>query len=172
VVRAFSGAGGLQASFAGLGTDFQQGVYVAAGAMQVFDASAQDDGYEENDNSSQAADLGTLTAMTSLGGLRLQDEADWFRFRLNGTGTASSTVRIEFQHALGDVDMGLYNSSGTLVRRSDGISNSEQVWLNGLPAGDYLVHVYGYQGVHNPEYSLSINPGLVGLGAAAATCCT
>ena len=43
---------------------------------------------------------------------------------------------------------------------ADGSGNSEQISLNGLAAGTYRIHVYGYQGVLNPSYSLQISPGI------------
>ena len=54
--------------------------------------------------------------------------------------------------------MAVYKSNGTtLVGLSDGTANRESVSLKGQPAGVYYVKVYGYQGVANPNYTLTIN---------------
>jgi hypothetical protein len=66
---------------------------------------------------------------------------------------------MQFQHVQGDLDMRLYNSAGTQIRISDSDTNEERVSLVGLAAGTYSLQVYGYQGVHNPNYTLDLNPG-------------
>lgn len=117
-----------------------------------------DDNYENNDTRATAANLGTLNASRTLNRLVMRDAGDWFRFTTTGTGTSNSGVTINFSHAQGDLDMRLFNSSGTLLRRSEGTGNSETVSLNGLPAGTYFVRVYGYQGAFNPDYSMTLTP--------------
>jgi hypothetical protein len=119
-----------------------------------------DDRYEDNDSPSQAADLGTLTATTALTNLAMYDQADWFRFTMSGSGTSSHAVSISFQHSQGDLDMVLYNASGTRLRSSCGIGNGETISLNGLVSGTYSIHIYGYRGAFNPSYSLTINPAV------------
>jgi hypothetical protein len=118
-----------------------------------------DDAHEDNDTQAQASDLGTVTGRRTVTGLVMADSADWFRFTLNQAGTKSQTVAIQFQHSQGDLDLRLYNAAGTLVRVSDGVGNEERVSLDGLAAGPYSIHVYGYQGVQNPSYTLDINLG-------------
>lgn len=117
-----------------------------------------DDAFEENDTRSTAYNLGTLTAQQTWTGLKMADSQDWYKFSTTGTGTTSSQVQISFTHTEGDLDLRLYNSSGTEIRRSDGSTNTETVSLNGLAAGTYYAQVYGYNGVFNPDYTLTINP--------------
>ena len=71
---------------------------------------------------------------------------------------ARSTVSISFSNSQGNLQLGLYNSAGTLLASSLTTGNSETVSLNGLAAGTYFVKVFGLNGALNPNYSLTINP--------------
>jgi len=117
-----------------------------------------DDALEPNDTRGTAANLGTLTAATTRTQLVMADSNDWYRFTTTTTGTSSSAVSLSFTHALGDIDMELYNAAGQRLRISNSITNSERVSLSGLSAGTYFVRVYGYLGAMNPDYSLTVTP--------------
>jgi hypothetical protein len=122
-------------------------------------AALTDDRFENNDSLGSATNLGTISATQSVPGLVMADSADWFRFATTTTGTTSDSVSISFLHAQGDLDMYLYNANGQSLRGSTGVGNSETISLNGLAAGTYYLRVYGYRGVFNPSYSLTLNRG-------------
>lgn len=126
-----------------------------------------DDSFEENDSLAQASNLGSLSARRVLNNLVMADASDWFRFSMSSSGSTTDYVSISFTHAQGDLDLRLYDASGTLIRYSDSVSNTERVSLNGLTAGTYYVQVYGYRGVFNPSYTLDIQPG-AGAGPSAS----
>lgn len=151
-------AGDLKASLAGLA-----GLSAAGSGRSASAAALVDDSYEENDSRSTSFNLGTLTASAAISNLVMADTADWFRFATTATGTSNDNVGISFTHALGDIDLALYNSAGYRVRLSQGVTNSELVSLNGLAAGTYFIRVYGYLGATNPSYSLNINPPRTGI---------
>ena len=117
-----------------------------------------DDGYEENDSLSRAANLGPLTAQRTVSNLVMADAADWFSFSTATAGTAAQSVSIRFQNAQGDLDLELYNAGGQMVRISNATGDVETVSLDGLGAGTYYVRAYGYQGATNPNYTLTISP--------------
>jgi len=117
-----------------------------------------DDNSENNDTRATARALGTLSSVTTLTNRRMLDAADWYSFRTTRAGTASDFVQITFTHALGDLDIQLYNANGTRLATADGSGNSERISLNGRAAGTYFVRAYGYQGAHNPNYTLTIDP--------------
>jgi hypothetical protein len=117
-----------------------------------------DDTFEENDSPAEVVELGPLTGLRTEAGLVMADNADWFRFRMVGPGAATNFVRINFQHVQGDLDLIVYNLGLAEVGRSTGITDAEQVSLHGLDRGIYYVKIYGYQGAHNPSYTLQINP--------------
>ncbi len=121
-------------------------------------APTPDDAYENNDTFTTASQLGTLTASRTISNLVMADTGDWFRFTLSTAGTSASNVRINFQHAQGDLDLELYSPSGSRIRFSDDAANSEQISFNGLAAGIYTVRVLGYQGARNPNYSMILTP--------------
>lgn len=121
-------------------------------------STVTDDAYEENDSLAAAYNLGTLTSTRQITGLQMRDSADWFRFTTSFTGTTSHSVAISFTHSQGDLDLKLFNSSGTQIGASTGTGNSETISMNGLVAGTYYVQVYGYNGVQNPSYTLTITP--------------
>ncbi len=115
-----------------------------------------DDAYENNDTFGTASNLGTLTASKTIGSLVMADAADWYRFTTSATGTSSNTVSIAFQNSQGNLQLALYNASGTLISTSAGTGNSESVSLNGLVAGTYYIDVFGANGATNPNYSLTV----------------
>lgn len=120
-------------------------------------AALTDDAYEQNDSLSAARGLGTISAPKTISNLVMADSADWYRFTMAAKGGTSDNISISFLHAQGDLDLALYNSLGQRIRLSDGVTNSERVSLSGLAAGTYYIKVYGYRGVTNPSYAMSIN---------------
>lgn len=120
-------------------------------------ATMADDAYEQNDTRATAANLGTLTATKTINNLVQADANDWYKFNITSAPTTGSSVTLGFTHAQGDLDLELYNSAGTRVRVSQGITNSEAISLAGFAAGTYYVRVFGYRGTTNPNYSLGVN---------------
>jgi hypothetical protein len=117
-----------------------------------------DDAYENNDSLASASNLGTLTATRTVSQLVMADSQDWFRFTTSATGTGSNTIALSFQNAQGNLQLELYNSSGTLLATSAGTGNGESISLSGRVAGTYYARVYGASGATHPSYSLTVNP--------------
>lgn len=119
-----------------------------------------DDAYENNDTRAAARGLGTLGGVRAINNLRMLDGHDWFRFTMTGPGTADDFARIDFSHARGDLDLELYDRNGRLVQKSVSLEDFERISLQRLPAGEYFLHVLGYDGAQNPGYSLTIDPAV------------
>jgi hypothetical protein len=86
------------------------------------------------------------------------NDADWYRFTLLGAGRTGDAVTASFTHSLGDVDMALYDSTGTdELLNAEGVGDQEQISLAGLAAGSYLVKVYGFDADSNPSYALEVS---------------
>jgi len=104
--------------------------------------------------------LGTINAPKVINDLSIHStsDVDFFRFRLNTTGTVGNNVRIEpGVSASSDIDLELYNAQGQHIGESISSTNTEQISLNGRPAGIYFVRVFSYSGTL-PNYRLMINP--------------
>jgi hypothetical protein len=122
------------------------------------------DPFEPNDSAAAATYLGPVQGHRAVGGLSINTSADqdWFSFSIDSEAAAGQSVGINFQGAEGDLDLELYNQYGTLLSRSAGAGDAEAVSLAGLPAGYYLVHVFGFAGATNSDYTLTIDaPGAV-----------
>ena len=85
-------------------------------------------------------------------------EKDVYKFYVNHKGTSSDFVRIDFNHSLGDLDLNLLSSSGSVLATSAGTTGTEYISLQNRQAGWYYAQVFGYQGMLNPAYQLTINP--------------
>lgn len=112
------------------------------------------DAYEPN-NSTGAATLVTLpAAINALIGT--SSDADYFRFTLSAT----STIFIGLSNLAADYDVRLLNASGSQVAISaNGGTSGESITYANAAAGNYFVHVYGYNGAFNAVqcYLLTIN---------------
>jgi len=113
---------------------------------------------EPNNTMSKAHDLGAIDGAKTWPSLSIQSrsDTDWFKFTLAAAAGADDYAKITFTHALGDLDMALYNSRGRMVDYSDGVTDQEQIPLDGCGAGTYYLEVYGYRGATNPAYTLAI----------------
>jgi hypothetical protein len=119
--------------------------------------SGPDDAYENNDTAALAKNLGVIKTTKTVSNLVMKDTADWFRFSYTGLAGAGSSVSINFTHALGDIDLQLFDSKGNLIRSSTGTVNSETVSLDTLVGSTFFVKAFGYEGEINPSYNLSVN---------------
>lgn len=70
------------------------------------------------------------------------NDRDLYLFDTNG---GTRTIRIEFNHAQGDLDLYLWSASGQLLGQSTGTGNVEGL-TGTLPAGRYIIDVRGYAG--------------------------
>ena len=83
-----------------------------------------------------------------------------FLFSLAHGGTDGDVIRIQFDHAQGDLDMCLYSSCDSPpIACSGSITDDEEIPLDVVAAGEYRLQVFGYDGATNPSYSLSIQLG-------------
>lgn len=116
-----------------------------------------DDVFEENDTAATARNLGTLIGPRTLTDLSLGDAADWYKFTMNNAGTYDNNLELTFKNLSGNLDLALYNATGTtLLRSSIGSTDKESISLNGIAAGTYLVRVFPKTiGVTNSSYALS-----------------
>lgn len=90
----------------------------------------------EPNNARSAAKAATGTVQ----GLKVcASDDDWYSIATAGT------VRVEFTHAAGDLDVEAYDAAGTKIGQSAGTTNVEQV---SVPAGGF-VRVFGYSGATN-----------------------
>ncbi|MCU0871890.1 MAG: FG-GAP-like repeat-containing protein [Pirellulaceae bacterium] len=148
-------------------TDVAGNVSAPSNAFRVT-VQRPDDRYEENDSRSQAADLGAINGTLTVRDLVLADAADWYSFRLAGATSSGSQAELTFRHALGDIDMELYDSSGSRLRAARGFRDQEVLSLDGLPAGPYYLRVYGVGGVSNPNYTLELRHSVPATHSQAA----
>lgn len=88
---------------------------------------AQDDVLEENDD---AASAEVLTLPVFEAGLRVgSGDEDWYRF--TQTAGTDLALRADFQHALGDIDLVLFDDASNELARSDGYTDGEEIlWLD------------------------------------------
>ncbi len=115
---------------------------VPASASAVERAAVRDDGFEQNDTRTAATDLGTLANSVRTWSGKLYDD-DWFKFRTLSTGTASDSIKLTFKHSRGDINIRLTSSTGTVLRSSLGVTDTETISLDGLAAGNYAIQVFG-----------------------------
>ena len=102
---------------------------------------AFEDVYEANDTMETATPLAEHSWLSTLQGPAEQLDDDFYKVILRGHG-GTLVVDCEFTDADGDIELELYNSSGTLQASSRSVSDNELL-STGLPAGTYYIRVYG-----------------------------
>jgi hypothetical protein len=124
-------------------------------------ATVSDDASENNDTLASATKLGLLTQQTRLSDRVLMDAADYYQFSMEGYGTATSDVSINFDNGQGNLNLALYNSAGALLASSSSTTaNGETISLANRAPGVYSLRVTGASGCWSPRYGIVINPGV------------
>ncbi|MGK7952907.1 MAG: clostripain-related cysteine peptidase [Xenococcaceae cyanobacterium] len=114
--------------------------------------------YEPNNNFNEAHDLGVLPEYFYDYGFDIASpgDEDWYKFTLDSEGQLGDGVEVFFWHDDGDIDIELYDSTGTaLLNYSSGVEDVEYISFEGLSAGEYFLNVYGFAGSTNPYYDLT-----------------
>jgi hypothetical protein len=102
-----------------------------------------DDPYEENDTMATAYDISDYegTWLSCISGLGVQKDEDWYRIYVTH-GNERVLVDCQFTHADGDIDLKLYNSSGSQVAGSTDTVDNEYIDYTVPGPGTYYIKVY------------------------------
>ncbi len=128
--------------------------------------ACSDDPFEPNNDPAHARDLPPGTYDLSICDTDLSPvDADWFRVVLKAGETVS--VRLEFEHDLGDIDTDLSvdGSTATILAGSAGTGDSEEFEYAAASGGTFLLAVYG---VADTKYS---NPYRMTVAIEATIAC-
>jgi len=132
------------------GETYAARVYTETGACNgygfiVYGPTYPPDDMEENDTSLTATRLGTIGDV-SIQALTIHtvDDEDWFSFEPCMGGRL--TMTLSYLQAVGDLNMSLHDSTGSLLASGVTTTDNETIVL-ALTAGDlYFVRVYGQHG--------------------------
>ncbi len=109
-----------------------------------------------------ALNLGNLNRDVERTGLKLDGEADWFRFQTKGIGGYNDRVFIESMAGGANLELRIYDSKGNLVGAVGGRTvDDEAVSLGDLPAGVYFAKVNGKDGATGITYDLHVDSPVV-----------
>lgn len=137
-------------------------VYEYGGGQNDYDLSVSvssestctDDTHEPNDSRTSPASLGSGD-YHAVDGVLCSGDPDWFSFEAQA-GKRLQVVLV-FNNSEGDLDLEVYDASGTLVGASRRTTDEELVDLASLATGGtYTAKVVGYQGAQ-ADYLLEIN---------------
>ncbi|MEZ5246287.1 MAG: pre-peptidase C-terminal domain-containing protein [Acidimicrobiales bacterium] len=120
-------------------------------------ASCVDDALEDNDTRSTAT---ALANGSSQSGVQCPADDDWFS--LDVAAGLDVTVDLAFVDAYGDLDVRLFDPSGSEVASATSGTDNESIVHTALSDGTYTARVYGYlgaQNVYDITMSKSICPG-------------
>jgi hypothetical protein len=124
-------------------------------APAVTPTSIPPDWAEPNNTQDTAYDLGQVQGQQQWTKLSIYQSGkdEWFQFEQALAGDLS--VRIDFSYAQGGLDLEVIDPSGQSTT-STTTNDSQEVDLAGASAGTYYVHVSGYDGATNPNYTLTV----------------
>ena len=135
------------------------GQTTTANVVVARNLSAQDDAFENNDDSNNARAVQSGSYNLNL----LSGDEDWFKVNVN----AGESLRIlaRFNTFRGDLDMQLFDPNGISVGISESSKDDEVIAYEQAPvSGEYKIRIVGFQGASN-AYCLTI---FGGSGAANA----
>ena len=110
------------------------------------------DGYEPNDTRAGATPVPSLPFTSDGAEIAGGGDVDDYAFNAG----AASVVHVDFVHARGDLDLYVYDAAGTVIAKSDGVSDSEEAVIPSSAAGSVVVaSVVGYRGATG-SYTISL----------------
>ena len=150
VIAGYNDAGGYWLVRNSWGTGFEDGGYFKVGYDECYIDKRYagyvynvDDNYEQNDTPSAAYNLSyeEQVWLNTIDDYGIQADDDWYKIEVT-SGYTRILVDLRFTHGEGDIDLGLYNSSGTLLTTSNGTSDNEYIDYIVTSGGVYYLKVY------------------------------
>jgi hypothetical protein len=127
--------------------------YTVGANFTTTSSSTCSDAYETNNTLSAAKSITVNTNITA--SIGTSTDVDWFKF--SNTSTARN-IRVTLSNLPADYDLYLYNSSGTLLFKSENGSNTtELIKYNSAPVATYYIQVKGYNGAFSSSSCYTIN---------------
>jgi hypothetical protein len=109
--------------------------------------------YESNNTRGASKTIPVNTDITAMIGT--STDIDWFKFSNTST---NKNIRVTLTNLPFDYDLYLYNSSGTLLARSEnGGTNSEIIKYNNGAVATYYIRVKGYNGAFSNSQCYTLN---------------
>ena len=121
-------------------------------------AADQFDRASSNDTSETATALGTLSTTLNVADLSIHSETDRDFLSFGTTYAGETQITLSFSHEMGDIDAYLRDSNGTALATSSSPNDNETLTFQSSVGETYTLEVYGYNGVINRDYDLSIAP--------------
>lgn len=111
------------------------------------------DNYEPNN--SMAAAYGPITSGTTYNSfIYSSSDVDYYYFNITSTGN----INVTLSNLAGDYDLYLYNSSGTLLKKSEkGSTTNESIAYTATATGKYYIRVVGYGGAFSTSKAYALN---------------
>ncbi|MDJ0832285.1 MAG: pre-peptidase C-terminal domain-containing protein [Gammaproteobacteria bacterium] len=143
--------------------------YTLRWAGSASTSTSGDDAYEENDMPGEAISLPSDTLLNTIAGAGIANENDddWYRISLS-PGTTQVTVDLTFSQSSGDLDVELYDASGTtLLGGAYSVDDNENLVLDVSDSGVYYIRVYAYSGTgvtYDLQWRSDVDDGNVNTG--------
>lgn len=132
--------------------------YSATTGFTTIGTSGCPDIQEPNGTTGTAGTINSGTTYNAV--ISSATDADYYKLVIGST----STITIALSNLPSDYDLRLLNSSGTVLATSSaGNTTAESIMYNNASAGNYYVHVYGYNGVFSTSacYALTATATVV-----------
>ena len=114
--------------------------------------------FENNDTFATARSLPASDQTYSSLSIDAANDADYYSLVPTVSGTL--TVSLAFLNSQGDIDLEVYNAAQTRLSISESTGNAELLSVLITAGQTYFIRVFGYNGVTNPNYSMSIGVGV------------
>lgn len=79
-------------------------------------------------------------------------------YRITAALTGFLEVDLAFRDADGDIDLEVLDADGNVIATSETAGNREHVLIEATAGSYYYVHVLGFEGATNPDYTMVIDP--------------
>lgn len=99
-------------------------------SLDVLRAAALDDAYEENDSLGTAYHPGFEwegTWLSGISGAGIQRDDDYYRIDVSPVGYKQVEVELDFRDSEGDIDLELLDSGGSVLARSESVTDDERI---------------------------------------------
>ncbi|MBM79509.1 MAG: hypothetical protein CMJ78_02810 [Planctomycetaceae bacterium] len=125
------------------------------------------DRFEDNDDLANATQLGVVGGNIEIDHVSIEapGDGDFYQFTIAQDARPADFVEILFEHSVGDLDMTLLSLNGEFIAGAGSTTDNERLELfqgAALPAGSYVLNVFGFAGATAPYSIRGHAPSILG----------